>query len=36
MDERLFRPEPMGLAAAMDAQSWPRHARLAGFAEGQR
>jgi propionate CoA-transferase len=36
MDERLFRPEPIGLDAAMDTQPWPRHARLAGLAEGQR
>ncbi|MFL9960228.1 hypothetical protein PQR02_03620 [Paraburkholderia sediminicola] len=36
MDERLFRPEPMGFDAAMASQGWPRHPRLAEFAEGQR
>jgi propionate CoA-transferase len=35
MDERLFRPEPMGLSAAMDTQSWPQHPRLEALVERQ-
>ncbi|NIF52316.1 CoA-transferase [Burkholderia sp. Ax-1724] len=35
MDERLFRPEPMGLDAAMSEQAWPEHPRLAARRENR-
>jgi len=35
MDQRLFRPEPMRLDAAMASQNWPKHLRLAALQGAQ-
>jgi propionate CoA-transferase len=36
MDERLFRPEPMGLDDTMASQGWPQHPRLGALKESRR